>query len=92
MQSRTHQIITSTFRFSYEAAVCGGIPVINALQTDFVADDITNVMGIMNGTELFQHTVLLCAAATHHCHLNLTFTSFAYSTRHHKLYAVKDGR
>lgn len=37
------------FRFSYEAAVCGGIPVINALQTDFVADEITSVMGIMNG-------------------------------------------
>lgn len=36
-------------RFCYEAAVCGGIPVINALQTDFVADEITNVMGIMNG-------------------------------------------
>ena len=37
-------------KFSYEAAVCGGIPIIHALQTDYLADDITKVMGIMNGT------------------------------------------
>eukprot|EP00392_Amoebophrya_sp_AT5.2_P011007 g11082.t1 len=39
--------------FGYEAAVCGGIPIINALQTDFVADDVLAVSGIMNGTTNF---------------------------------------
>jgi len=42
-----------TVKFSYEAAVCGGIPVIHTLQTDFVADNITKIMGIMNGTTNF---------------------------------------
>lgn len=40
-------------RFCYEAAVCGGIPIINTLQTDFQADSITRIMGIMNGTTNF---------------------------------------
>lgn len=40
-------------RFAYEAAVCGGIPIIHTLQSDFVADQITKVMGIMNGTTNF---------------------------------------
>lgn len=39
--------------FNYEAAVCGGIPIIHTLQTDFLADNITKVMGIMNGTTNF---------------------------------------
>ena len=39
--------------FNYEAAVCGGIPIIHALQSDFFADNITKVMGIMNGTTNF---------------------------------------
>ena len=30
-----------------------GIPVIHALHSDFLGDDITNVMGIMNGTTNF---------------------------------------
>jgi Homoserine dehydrogenase, NAD binding domain len=30
-------------RLGYEAAVCGGIPIINALQQDFLGDDITKV-------------------------------------------------
>ena len=38
---------------SYEAAVCGGIPIIHALQADFFADTIKKVMGIMNGTTNF---------------------------------------
>ena len=33
--------------------MCGGIPIIHSLQTDFFADDITKVMGIMNGTTNF---------------------------------------
>lgn len=42
-----------TVRFNYEAAVCGGIPIIHTLQTDFLADNIQKVMGIMNGTTNF---------------------------------------
>lgn len=36
--------------FSYEAAVCGGIPIIQALKHDYVGDNIKSIMGIMNGT------------------------------------------
>jgi homoserine dehydrogenase len=36
--------------FNYEAAVCGGIPIIHSLQTDFLADKVTKIRGIMNGT------------------------------------------
>ena len=36
--------------FNFEAAVCGGVPIIHALHTDFLADDVTSIMGIMNGT------------------------------------------
>ena len=39
--------------FSYEAAVCGGIPIIRSLQSDYLSDSITKVMGIMNGTTNF---------------------------------------
>jgi homoserine dehydrogenase len=39
--------------FAYEAAVCGGIPIINALQNDFFGDKITKICGIMNGTTNF---------------------------------------
>jgi homoserine dehydrogenase len=35
--------------FRYEAAVCGGIPVIRSMQSDFVGDDITMLSGIING-------------------------------------------
>jgi len=42
-----------TVKFNYEAAVCGGIPIIHSLQTDFMGDNITKVMGIMNGTTNF---------------------------------------
>jgi homoserine dehydrogenase len=30
-------------KLGYEAAVCGGIPIINALQQDYLGDDITKV-------------------------------------------------
>ena len=36
--------------FGYEAAVCGGIPIIHTLQKDFVMDNIGEVSGIINGT------------------------------------------
>eukprot|EP00621_Florenciella_sp_RCC1693_P005033 CAMPEP_0182535504 /NCGR_PEP_ID=MMETSP1323-20130603/18041_1 /TAXON_ID=236787 /ORGANISM="Florenciella parvula, Strain RCC1693" /LENGTH=518 /DNA_ID=CAMNT_0024745639 /DNA_START=9 /DNA_END=1563 /DNA_ORIENTATION=+ len=39
--------------FSYEAAVCGGIPIINTLQQDYLGDHVESVMGIMNGTTNF---------------------------------------
>lgn len=40
-------------KFCYEAAVCGGIPIIHSLQSDFLGDNITKIMGIMNGTTNF---------------------------------------
>lgn len=36
--------------FNFEAAVCGGVPIIHSLHTDFLADEVTSIMGIMNGT------------------------------------------
>lgn len=40
-------------KFCFEAAVCGGIPIIHSLQSDFLGDTIRKVMGIMNGTTNF---------------------------------------
>mmetsp|Transcript_21130 Transcript_21130/g.29851 ORF Transcript_21130/g.29851 Transcript_21130/m.29851 type:complete len:453 (-) Transcript_21130:138-1496(-) len=37
-------------QFGYEAAVCGGIPIIQTLQTCYTGDVIHEVMGICNGT------------------------------------------
>lgn len=42
--------VTLILRFCFEAAVCGGIPIINTLHNDFLGDRITKIMGIMNGT------------------------------------------
>lgn len=42
--------------FKYEAAVCGGIPVIRSLQSDFVGDNIKSVAGIINGCTNFMLT------------------------------------
>lgn len=39
--------------FGYEAAVCGGIPIIDTLASSYVGDTITSVKGIMNGTTNF---------------------------------------
>jgi len=39
--------------FGFEAAVCGGIPIIHALQRDFLGDDITQLSGIINGCTNF---------------------------------------
>jgi homoserine dehydrogenase len=33
----------------FEAAVCGGIPIIHTLQRDFLGDDIKQLSGIING-------------------------------------------
>ena len=39
--------------FRYEAAVCGGIPIIRSLQSDFVGDSISMMSGIINGCTNF---------------------------------------
>jgi len=44
--------------FRYEAAVCGGIPVIRSLQSDFVGDEITMLSGIINGCTNFMLTAM----------------------------------
>lgn len=44
--------------FRYEAAVCGGIPIIRSLQSDFVGDDIQRISGIINGCTNFMLTAM----------------------------------
>jgi homoserine dehydrogenase len=44
--------------FRYEAAVCGGIPVIRSMQSDFVGDDISKISGIINGCTNFMLTAM----------------------------------
>jgi homoserine dehydrogenase len=44
--------------FRYEAAVCGGIPIIRSLQSDFVGDDIQMLSGIINGCTNFMLTAM----------------------------------
>ncbi|MGK3742129.1 MAG: homoserine dehydrogenase [Bacillariaceae sp.] len=44
--------------FRYEAAVCGGIPIIRSLQSDFVGDEITMISGIINGCTNFMLTAM----------------------------------
>lgn len=44
--------------FRYEAAVCGGIPIIRSLQSDFVGDDVRMVNGIINGCVNFMLTAM----------------------------------
>lgn len=51
--SRDHKV-----EFRYEAAVCGGIPIIRSLQSDFVGDEIQTVSGIINGCTNFMLTAM----------------------------------
>lgn len=44
--------------FRYEAAVCGGIPIIRSLQSDFVGDSIEMLSGIINGCTNFMLTAM----------------------------------
>lgn len=44
------QDIAKDLAFEYEAAVAGGIPIINALRDGLSANHIESIMGIMNGT------------------------------------------
>lgn len=43
-------------QFKYEAAVCGGIPIINSLQSDYPGDEINMIAGIINGCTNFMLT------------------------------------
>jgi homoserine dehydrogenase len=44
--------------FRYEAAVCGGIPIIRSMQTDFVGDEVSMLNGIINGCTNFMLTAM----------------------------------
>ena len=37
----------------FEAAVCGGIPIINSINDSYSGDNIVNILGILNGTSNF---------------------------------------
>ena len=53
LMSLLNQQPETTF-FGYEAAVCGGIPIINTLQQCYgVHDDVQSITGILNGTTNF---------------------------------------
>lgn len=45
-------------QFNYEAAVCGGIPIINSLQSDYPGDEISMIAGIINGCTNFMLTAM----------------------------------
>jgi len=45
-------------QFRYEAAVCGGIPIIRSMQSDFVGDEIQVMSGIINGCTNFMLTAM----------------------------------
>jgi len=45
-------------QFKYEAAVCGGIPIINSLISDYPGDEITMLAGIINGCTNFMLTAM----------------------------------
>jgi homoserine dehydrogenase len=47
-----------TIQFKYEAAVCGGIPIINSLQSDYPGDHIHMIAGIINGCTNFMLTAM----------------------------------
>lgn len=52
-------------QFGYEAAVMGGIPIILALQNDFVGDQITGMQGIMNGCTNFMLTKMAATGCSY---------------------------
>jgi len=47
---------SDSIQFNYEAAVCGGIPIINSLQSDYPGDEISMIAGIINGCTNFMLT------------------------------------
>lgn len=52
----TGKSLADSVQFNYEAAVCGGIPIINSLQSDYPGDDISMIAGIINGCTNFMLT------------------------------------
>lgn len=66
----------------YEAAVCGGIPIIQTLQDYYARDDIIRVSGIINGTSNYILTQM---------HKGKTFNE-ALSEAQHKGFAEADPR
>eukprot|EP00584_Thalassiosira_punctigera_P001634 CAMPEP_0172537252 /NCGR_PEP_ID=MMETSP1067-20121228/8876_1 /TAXON_ID=265564 ORGANISM="Thalassiosira punctigera, Strain Tpunct2005C2" /NCGR_SAMPLE_ID=MMETSP1067 /ASSEMBLY_ACC=CAM_ASM_000444 /LENGTH=475 /DNA_ID=CAMNT_0013322509 /DNA_START=115 /DNA_END=1542 /DNA_ORIENTATION=- len=50
--------LDGTAQFRYEAAVCGGIPIIRSMQSDFVGDEIRLMSGIINGCTNFMLTAM----------------------------------
>ncbi len=50
--------VEDSTEFRYEAAVCGGIPIIRSLQSDFVGDEIEMLSGIINGCTNFMLTAM----------------------------------
>ena len=49
----------------FEAAVCGGIPLVRALRESLVGENITRLMGIVNGTTNFILTRMTESAASY---------------------------
>lgn len=43
----------------YEASVAGGIPILRTLRNNYLADDITSISGIVNGTTNYMLTKML---------------------------------
>ena len=52
--AKSHQV--SLF---YEASVAGGIPILRTMTNNYLADEITNVLGIVNGTTNYMLTKML---------------------------------
>lgn len=45
--------------FYYEASVAGGIPILRSLTTSYMADEITSIQGIVNGTTNYMLTKMV---------------------------------
>jgi len=56
IQAKLDEMGDEAPEFRYEAAVCGGIPIIRSLQQDFPGDDISMISGIINGCTNFMLT------------------------------------
>ena len=52
-------------QFGYEAAVCGGIPIIQTLVHGLAGDDVVQLAGIMNGTTNFMLSAMESEGASY---------------------------
>ncbi|RXJ78426.1 homoserine dehydrogenase [Aliarcobacter skirrowii] len=59
------QELASDTPFEFEAAVAGGIPIINALRDGLSANNIKSIQGIMNGTCNFMLTKMINEGASY---------------------------